>query len=44
MTKNRIVALAAAIAMVSIGGAQAQTPAPHDGLEANLWTQRSVGS
>jgi acid phosphatase len=31
------------IALVSIAGtSQAQTPVPHDGLEANLWTQRSV--
>ena len=42
MKMNRIMALGAAIAMLSIGAAQAQTPAPHDGLEANLWTQRSV--
>jgi len=42
MKMNRIVALGAAVAMLSLGAAQAQTPAPHDGLEANLWTQRSV--
>jgi 5'-nucleotidase (lipoprotein e(P4) family) len=28
--------------MLSTGVVQAQTPVPHDGLEANLWTQRSV--
>ena len=42
MKMNRTMALGAAVAMLSIGAAQAQTPAPHDGLEANLWTQRSV--
>ena len=42
MKMNRTMALGATVAMLSIGAAQAQTPAPHDGLEANLWTQRSV--
>ena len=42
MKMNRTMALGAAVAMLSIGVAEAQTPAPHDGLEANLWTQRSV--
>ena len=39
---TRTVALGAVIAMLSFGVAQAQAPVPHDGLEANLWTQRSV--
>ena len=46
MKMNRTMALGVAVAMLSIGAAQAQTPVsapvPHDGLEANLWTQRSV--
>ncbi len=42
MTMNRIVVLGAAMAMMSMGNAQAQTPTPHDLLLANLWTQRSV--
>ena len=28
--------------ILSTGAVQAQAPVPHDGLEANLWTQRSV--
>jgi 5'-nucleotidase (lipoprotein e(P4) family) len=42
MTMKRTLALGAVVAMLSAGMAQAQTPVPHDGLEANLWTQRSV--
>ena len=46
MKMNRIVVLGAAAMAMSVGVAQAQTPVsvpgPHDGLEANLWTQRSV--
>jgi 5'-nucleotidase (lipoprotein e(P4) family) len=42
MSRKNIAALAVAIIALSIGTAQAQTPVPHDSLEANLWTQRSV--
>jgi 5'-nucleotidase (lipoprotein e(P4) family) len=42
MMMKRTMALGAAVAMLSFGVAHAQTAAPHDGLEANLWTQRSV--
>jgi acid phosphatase len=41
MSSRNIAALAVAI-LLSMGAAQAQTPVPYDGLEANLWTQRSV--
>jgi acid phosphatase len=41
MSSRNIAALAVTI-LLSAGGVQAQAPVPHDGLEANLWTQRSV--
>jgi 5'-nucleotidase (lipoprotein e(P4) family) len=42
MSRKIIAALAIAVIALSAGVAQAQTPVPHDVLEANLWTQRSV--
>ena len=41
MSSRNIAAFAVAI-LLSVGAARAETPVPHDGLEANLWTQRSV--
>ena len=42
MNAKKIAALGAVALVLSVGAAQSQTPVPHDGLEANLWTQRSV--
>jgi 5'-nucleotidase (lipoprotein e(P4) family) len=38
----RTLALGALVVALSAGAVQAQSPAPQDWLEANLWTQRSV--
>ncbi|MFI5001941.1 MAG: HAD family acid phosphatase, partial [Reyranellales bacterium] len=42
MIGKKILALGAVVIALSAGAAQAQGPAPHDLLEATLWTQRSV--
>jgi 5'-nucleotidase (lipoprotein e(P4) family) len=42
MKIRSIAALGAIATILSAGMAHAETPMPHDGLEANLWTQRSV--
>jgi 5'-nucleotidase (lipoprotein e(P4) family) len=42
MKIRSIAVLGAVVTILSAGMAHAQTPVPHDGLEANLWTQRSV--
>ena len=42
MIVRKALALGAVVITLSAAAAQAETPVPQDGLEANLWTQRSV--
>ena len=42
MIVRKALALGAVVITLSAAAVQAETPVPQDGLEANLWTQRSV--